>query len=116
MVVRGRNKRYSVLMPPPDSILPHGAATRGQLRNRKYPWNRWFDGKTHRLKWGRDFDPEPPEFRRQVLRAAKRMGAQIRTRIEVDEDAPIAARKRILVIEPRPDTRPVDGGPGSPSN
>lgn len=90
--------------------IAHGAATRPQQRQRRYRWDHWFDGKKHELKWGRDFDPDPPRFRRQILAAAKRMGADIQTTLLVDESAPIGATKRILLIEPRQTDRHTQSG------
>lgn len=69
-----------------------------------YDWGYWFNGETHRLRWGRDFDPDPADFRRQILRAAKRWGYQVETRLDYDSDLPHRSRKRIgkriIVVSP----------------
>lgn len=51
-------------------------------RPAKYPWDKWFDGKTRVLEQGVDYEADSPKsFRSTVYSAAKRMGIGIETRI-----------------------------------
>lgn len=54
--------------------------TRG--RPPKYRWAEWFDGQTHRLVLGEDYDADSiKSFRSTVYSAAKRLDIQIVTRV-----------------------------------
>lgn len=52
-----------------------------QHGNSKYPWSKWFDGRTHKIKpakYGRDVE----SFRRQINGKAGSMGKKAITRVE----------------------------------
>lgn len=51
-------------------------------RPAKYPWDEWFDGRTHVLVQGEDYDADGPKsFRSTVYSAADRLGVSVVTKI-----------------------------------
>lgn len=60
-------------------------------RSPKYPWEVWFDGRTHRLKQGEHYEAEGPRsFRSTVYSAADSRGVTVTTRI-IDGDLYVQA-------------------------
>lgn len=58
---------------------------------RKYPWERWFNGKPWTLKRGVDFDVPVTSLRSAARQQAKRSGVTIKTRA-LDEDTLLLVR------------------------
>lgn len=51
-------------------------------RPEDYPWAEWFDGQTHELLRGKDYEAESPaSFRSTVYSAARRYGVKVETAI-----------------------------------
>jgi hypothetical protein len=43
-------------------------------RDRSYPWDKWFDGRTREFARGEDFVTAPPTFRNTFATAARKRG------------------------------------------
>jgi hypothetical protein len=55
---------------------PHG--------NRKYPWDKWQNGRIHVAKRGEDFEIDVEEFRKSVNVRASKVGMKATTRVNGD--------------------------------
>jgi len=52
--------------------------------NRKYPWEKWQDGKTHQAVQGRHFACSPEKFRHLLTSRASRRGLKVSPRVKGD--------------------------------
>lgn len=70
-------------------------------RPAKYPWEEWFDGRTHVLVQGEDYEADGPKsFRSTVYSAADRLGVTVVTKI-IDGELHVQATKPINGKKPR---------------
>jgi hypothetical protein len=59
-----------------QGMPPHG--------NRRYPWERWQDGRKHTVRHGKHFHIDPENFRRSVIVRARSRGLKAVTRVNGD--------------------------------
>lgn len=79
-------------------------------RPEDHPWTEWFDGRTHALVRGEDYDEKttPASFRSTVYSAANRYGVKVETAI-IDGDLNV---QRVAVVDKdrwERKTRPLNG-------
>jgi hypothetical protein len=72
-------------------------------RRPKYPWAEWFDGRTHILEQGVDYDAESPKaFRSTIYSAASRLKVTVETRImPVEGDDDLTPHLHVQAILPK---------------
>lgn len=62
-------------------VRPKTRAENAQESFTRYKWDRWFDGATHQVQRGKDFDVSMKDFQFYVHRVARKRGLKVRTRI-----------------------------------
>ena len=66
-------------------------------RPEEHPWIEWFDGRTHELIRGEDYEADSPKsFRSTVYSAARRYGVKVDTKI-IDGNLNV---QRVAIIDP----------------
>lgn len=71
-------------------------------RDRKFDWDRLFDGQEHRLVAGEDFWTSVRNFQSQVSQMARSRGVKVSTRSDVAEARAKQAPKRIVWVKAEP--------------
>ena len=66
-------------------------------RPEEHPWIEWFDGRTHELIRGEDYEADSPKsFRSTVYSAARRYGVKVDTKI-IDGNLNV---QRVAIVDP----------------